>query len=545
MDLVRPLPICDSLEDQIKKLTFTIKQQNKKIHQQSQDNLVLRDDAIKLKKEKENLYIYNPAIFLTINRDFVIKNLNFRAAMLLNFDRSNLINALFLKFISTDSHVFLRNTIQSLFEKRYKQLCEIAILHTGGHKKYVALEATLIDNELIHLCLTDTTHHRNLLKELHEVETSYKLMEDIFQQTDEALATFDAGSNIKLVNPTFIKTFADICYINIQIGTNLIDSLSDFPELKSQIIKACDDLVHEKNSTVIVENHCNNNEAYYYYEMYFKFYYNQRTRKNEFLLRIKNLRNHKLNEKRQYKQLADISVACTTSTQVMMASALAHEINQPLTAITTYSQASLFLIEKDPNIDGTYTRLIHPLQQIAAQAELAGNIVHNMLGLMRETGFDREEMEINTVITDALSILRHKLIDFKCHITLDLSNEIPNIYASKTHIMQIVLNLIRNSLDALKSAAEVKPELHLSTKNSDGFIVTTINDNGPGVPIELQHKILHTFFTTKNRGTGIGLAICQTILEAHGGELSFLQKKTKGASLQFTLPINMNQHANT
>lgn len=154
-------------------------------------------------------------------------------------------------------------------------------------------------------------------------------------------------------------------------------------------------------------------------------------------------------------------------------------------------------------------------------------------------------MEINTVITDALSILHHKLLDFKCHITLDLSNEIPKIYASKTHIMQIVLNLIRNSMDALKSAAEVKPELHISTKKSDGFIVTTINDNGPGVPIELQHKILHTFFTTKNRGTGIGLAICQTILEAHGGELRFLVKKTKGASLQFTLPINMDKHANT
>lgn len=383
MDLDSPLPICDLLEEQIKKLTFTIKQQNKKIHQQSQDNFLLRDNVIKLKKETEDIYIYNPATFLTIDRNLVIKNLNFQAARLLNFDRSKLINATFLKFIGTDSDIFLRNAIQDLFDKRYKQICDIEILQKGGLKKHVILEATLADNELIHLCLTDTTNHRNLLKELHEVETSYKLMEDIFQQTDEALATFDPDSNIKLVNPTFIRTFADICYINIQIGTNLIDSLSDFPELKSQIIKACDDLVHEKNSTIIVENHCNNNEAYYYYEMHFKFYYNQRTRKNEFLLRIKNLRNHKLNEKRQYKQLADISAACTTSTQVMMASALAHEINQPLTAITTYSRASLFLIEKDQNIDETYTRLIHPLQQIAAQAELAGNIVHNMLGLMR------------------------------------------------------------------------------------------------------------------------------------------------------------------
>ena len=210
----------------------------------------------------------------------------------------------------------------------------------------VVTTQTKINSRDMRLCSMDITRHRETLIELNELKSSYALMETIFLQTDEALATIDDDYHIKLINPAFIKIFSHITHIKAHSRMNLLHSSSNILELKSKILTACSQLTKEMPTSFVIENESNNIDVYYCYEWSFKSYYNLNTRKNEILIGIKNVVNYKLKEKQQYKQLAEISLACKESTQIVMATALAHEINQPLTAIITYSHSCIFILQQ-------------------------------------------------------------------------------------------------------------------------------------------------------------------------------------------------------
>ncbi len=227
-----------------------------------------------------------------------------------------------------------------------------------------------------------------------------------------------------------------------------------------------------------------------------------------------------------------------------MTSVLAHEINQPLTAIATYSRNCLFMIKNKASHDNLEEKLSLQLEKISSQAELAGKIISNMKHFIREEHVYVEKTDINQLIHNALSIFHYELLGLKLKITLNLEDNIPSVLINRTHIIQVILNLARNSIEAFQDSPEESPELSIETSTSENYVQVTIRDNGPGVPKEHIDKLFRSNFTTKKQGHGIGLHICRTLIENHGGKLNFKAEDRKGACFVLSVPFEVYNEKN-
>ena len=496
----------------------------------------LRQQLAETLQDNTALYDFSPTPYLIINQNGVIQSANFQAAILIGRDRKSIVNTIFLNFIAFNSKTRIESTIKNLLQKLTKQSCEVELLQKGGSRIQLKVNCILLKNNLIQLCLIDITCTQELLMQVFELNKSLNLVNNLFQNATDAIASLDSDLTINLLNHAFSDLFSTIFSIKIQTGTNISTVLSDFPEIKLNIITACKNAILGKHVSIILENP-KENERYYCYELDINYFYNQYTHKNGLILRIKSLTEYKLEEQKQHRKQADIATACKTSTMSEMASVFAHEINQPLTAIIAYSRSCLYMMNDTSDYKNTCSKLLLPLEQMAEQAEHAGKIIHNMKNIMHDGNFYLEKTDINVLIKETISILKYELQHFKYKISLKLQENLPQTTTNKIHIMQIVLNLARNSIEALESVSEVKPELLIETRELDEHIQVHVIDNGPGIPVEFQSSILNTYFTTKPQGTGIGLGVCRSLIEAHGGTLTINQQANTGAWFTFTLPV--------
>jgi C4-dicarboxylate-specific signal transduction histidine kinase len=220
-----------------------------------------------------------------------------------------------------------------------------------------------------------------------------------------------------------------------------------------------------------------------------------------------------------------------------MASGIAHEVNQPLAAISSYTQASINLIDtQNPDL----LKLTDILYKTQQQALRAGRIIHRMREFVKSHSIHRLTADINTLIYDAvgLSIAEIKQNDIK--LTFGFENDLPPVCVDHIQIEQVIINLIRNSVDALQNLP-AKQQRQLSIQSQltlNNAIQVRVKDNGPGFDEDQRQQILTPFYTTKADGVGMGLSITRSIIEAHEGALFFNGKPKKGATFYFTLPLS-------
>jgi len=219
-----------------------------------------------------------------------------------------------------------------------------------------------------------------------------------------------------------------------------------------------------------------------------------------------------------------------------MASGIAHEVNQPLSAIASYTQVSLNLINvEDPDL----VKLTETLLKTQQQALRAGRIIHRMREFVKSHAKHRSTADINALIHNSVDLCMAELKQNDIRLTFELDNNLPRIFVDQIQIEQVILNLIRNSVDALKdlSATQQRHILIRSELTLDNKIQVMVKDNGPGLDEEQQKKIVMPFYTTKAEGMGMGLSISRSLIEAHEGTLYFNSKPKKGSTFYFTLPI--------
>jgi C4-dicarboxylate-specific signal transduction histidine kinase len=217
-----------------------------------------------------------------------------------------------------------------------------------------------------------------------------------------------------------------------------------------------------------------------------------------------------------------------------MASGLAHEINQPLTAISTYCQAGLRLInspEQKPE------KLAHALEQASLQAQRAGKIVHRMRRFGSKGKARRTAMDINKVILNAVSFVDPDLTRQNICRQLELADSLPVAIVDGIQIEQVVINLLHNAIEATAKSNTGTPALTISSHRMDDTIKVTIHDNGPGLDETMINTIFDAFYSTKTEGMGLGLAISRSIIEAHGGHLKAESQPGAGTTFYFTLPL--------
>ena len=237
-----------------------------------------------------------------------------------------------------------------------------------------------------------------------------------------------------------------------------------------------------------------------------------------------------------HKLQAELAHVARISTVGEMASGLAHEINQPLSAINNYAKGCIKRLENE-EIDTN--KLSQTLVRIAAQAERAADVVRNLREFVSKGELQGETADINELIQEALVLEQTDARQSGVAICCNLSPNLPEVIVDRIQIQQVVLNLIRNSVEALVDKGTDNRLIEINTNYNDEStgIIVEICDNGPGLDQEILDHLFEPFYTTKPLGMGMGLAISNTIIENHGGLMSAKQNGDNGLTVQFTLPL--------
>ena len=219
------------------------------------------------------------------------------------------------------------------------------------------------------------------------------------------------------------------------------------------------------------------------------------------------------------------------------AAAIAHELNQPLTAIASYAEAALLLLQSsNPNLE----KLNQVLENTARQADRAGLVTRQLLALLQKGETITESMDLNATVHEAVELIKSECKESSIQISLDLAADLPPVYASHLQVEKVLINLLRNALQSMQEAGMNAGDIILITRNTGGsepMAQVTVRDSGKGVDVESLKTIFEPFYTTKATGLGMGLAISRALIEAHGGKLWAERNPDSGLSIHFTLPF--------
>lgn len=247
---------------------------------------------------------------------------------------------------------------------------------------------------------------------------------------------------------------------------------------------------------------------------------------------IHDISKRQLTERRMQELQSELLHVTRLSTMGHIASALAHEINQPLTAIVNYVQAGKHLLTNEDADWRAKTRDV--MAKAAAQAERAGGIIRNLRSFLKKREPEITRESANRLVAEANALALAGASDAGVRTVLDLAPGLPDVAVDRLQIQQVVINLVRNAIDAM--AASPKRELSIRTRPTADGVEVAVLDSGPGVAPDVEAKLFEPFVTTKADGMGVGLSICRTIVEAHGGRLWHEANPAGGAVFTFTLP---------
>jgi two-component system sensor kinase FixL len=226
--------------------------------------------------------------------------------------------------------------------------------------------------------------------------------------------------------------------------------------------------------------------------------------------------------------------ASRLSAMGQMASALAHELNQPLTAIINYVQACRRLMAAGDGV--APERLQETMDKAVGQASRAGQIIHRMRQFIQKGETERQAESVNKLIEEASALALVGAKESDIVVRMELSHDLPAVLVDRIQIQQVVLNLIRNSVEAMSDAP--RREISISSSHAGGAMLEiAVSDTGPGLDEAVTKQLFQPFVTTKAKGMGLGLSISRSIIDAHGGRMWATANDGGGVSFRFTLPI--------
>jgi two-component system sensor kinase FixL len=225
-----------------------------------------------------------------------------------------------------------------------------------------------------------------------------------------------------------------------------------------------------------------------------------------------------------------------TTTMGELSATIAHEINQPLAAIMNYAQTGSRLMKmKKPDLG----QIRDIFTYIVEDNKRAADVIHKARGFLKKSEYEFKKLNINDVIQEVITLMRSDMIVKNVILEKNFDKNIPFVWGERIQLQQVVLNFIKNALevmDAMKVARERK--LFISTMQAEpSVIMVRIKDSGPGIDKKNMDSIFAPFFSTKKEGLGLGLSICKTIVEAHGGKIGAENNADKSAAFYFSLPM--------
>jgi two-component system sensor histidine kinase DctS len=227
-----------------------------------------------------------------------------------------------------------------------------------------------------------------------------------------------------------------------------------------------------------------------------------------------------------------------------MASLLSHELNQPLAAISSYATGSLNLLRGGPH---ALADLELAMRRIAEQAERAGKVIKSVHDFVRRRDQEREPVAPQALLDAIMPLVNLQARKLGVRVQLRLQDNLPQVLCDRTMVEQVLLNLARNAMQAMDQAQASEPSLVIQVRRAGGgerhtgpkaWVEFLVADCGPGIPEEVAQQLFTPFYTTKAEGMGLGLSLCRTVVEQHGGFLGFEPNHPQGTIFRFTLPAD-------
>ena len=217
-----------------------------------------------------------------------------------------------------------------------------------------------------------------------------------------------------------------------------------------------------------------------------------------------------------------------------LSGAIAHEVNQPLTAILSNAQAALYLLTPEsPN----FTEIHGALEDIVHEDNRASEVIQRLRGLLKKGEGKFELVDLNKLVDSTITLLRHQLIERRVTVETDFTESLPVVLGDPVQLQQVLLNLILNAMDAMASTSDARRRIQICTRTTEiGTIEIYLKDSGPGIKAADRKRAFLPFYTTKDQGLGLGLSICSTIIEKHGGKIDLRNDDTGGAVAEISLP---------
>ena len=239
---------------------------------------------------------------------------------------------------------------------------------------------------------------------------------------------------------------------------------------------------------------------------------------------------------REYRQVKDeLAHANRLATMGQLTASIAHELKQPLSAAVTNGDASLrWLRRQSPEIE----KATQSVEQIIKDVMRASDVIDRIHGLVKKHAPRMEKLDINGAILEVVGLIQSEVVKNGVTARMELAESLPHIQGDRVQLQQVILNLMINAIQAMSDLAERERELHVTTEliASEGVRVG-VRDSGPGFSAENLQRLFAPFYTTKPNGMGMGLSICQSIIEDHGGRLWANRIDPQGALFQFTIPV--------
>jgi C4-dicarboxylate-specific signal transduction histidine kinase len=231
---------------------------------------------------------------------------------------------------------------------------------------------------------------------------------------------------------------------------------------------------------------------------------------------------------------ADLAHAARVTTMGELAASIAHEVNQPLTAIIANAQACLRRIATG-SLETNELR--QALQDVADDARRANDVIQRIRGLMRKSPIQFAPLDLTAIVQDVVVLVRGELTRHQIALQSELADHPPLVRGDRVQLQQVVLNLVTNAIEAMADTDTDGRVLTIhSSVDGAGSVVVGVGDSGPGLAASALQVIFDRFYTTKPGGMGLGLAVSRSIIDAHGGRLWAVPLESRGAVFQFSLP---------